>query len=155
MPDSMLAVTPSGDMRKSRGARVNVLSSQCRTCCRSACGTPSIVVMISTGNRAEKSATASKECGSSRSAYSVTLARIIGSSAATDRGVNTLFTSLRIFVWSGGSIMMTSAGMSGFGSSMNMSRLTPLAEEYVSQSFSAGATSLSYRDSAQKPYFSE
>ena len=44
-------------------------------------------------------------------------------------GVNTLLTSLRITVCSGGSIMMTSFGCVGSGSARYMSRVMPLADE--------------------------
>ena len=69
------------------------------------------------------------------------------------RGVNTRLTSLRIFSCSGGSIEMITLG-TGMASSwaLTMSSVAPLADEYVSWSLVAGATS-SYRDSAQKSHW--
>ena len=92
-------------------------------------GTPSIVLMISTGKSAAKSSTTSNDGGSRASATAVIFARIIGSSAAIARGVNTLLTSLRITVCSGGSIMMINGGCVGSGSARYMSKVMPLADE--------------------------
>ena len=66
----------------------------------------------------------------------------MSSREAIARGVKTLLTNLRIFWCSGGSIEMITLG-GGIASSwaFTTSRVAPLAEEYVSWSFVAGATS--------------
>ena len=75
--------------------------------------------MISTGNGPAKSATASNVVASveRRRGSRRSTSRIIGSSAATARGVNTRLTSFRNRSCSGGSIMMMLVCfMLGFGS---------------------------------------
>ena len=148
MPTATEASKPSAVMCICPGLRSNSRSFQIRICCRSSSGTPSIAVMISTGNNAEKSATMSKEVGSSVAMTSWIFSRTMSSRLAIARGVNTLLTSLRIFWCSGGSIEMITLG-SGMACSgaFTMSRVAPLADEYVSWSLVAGATS-SYRVSA-------
>ena len=88
-------------------SRRRLASSQWRICWRSPSGTPSMREITSTGNSAEKSATASKSAGSSRSSRNpVITSRIMGSSATMARGVNTRLTRARMTSCSGGSIMM-------------------------------------------------
>ena len=124
------------------GWRSSSRSNQWRIWSRSSFGTPSIVVMTSFGKSAEKSATTSNDAGSSASMRSYTFSRTMSSNDAMARGVKTLLTSLRIFWCSGGSIEMITLG-TGMASScaFTMSRVAPLADEYVSWSLVAGATS--------------
>lgn len=55
---------PASGMVTDPDSRVSVSSSHTRMFCRCSSGTPSMRVMISTGNRAEKSATTSNPAGS-------------------------------------------------------------------------------------------
>ena len=98
---------PSRRPRSAPGSRVSDTSIQCRICwATSSSCIPSMVVITSTGNGAENSCTASNPSGSTRlrylSIFSMTNPFVTGSHA----GVKTLFSRLRMFRWSGGSIRM-------------------------------------------------
>ena len=99
--------------------------------------------MISTGNGADRSATASNVSRSaSGSRNPLITSRTIGSRAVTARGVNTRLTSARNRSCSGGSIMMIIPRLRMSSASLvNVDRSTPWALEKPRQSRWAATTS--------------
>ena len=92
-----------------------------------------MVVMTSTGNSAEKSCTMSKPSGSTADRYLWISALTIGCCDWIARGVNTLFSRLRMWRWLGGSITMIEP-CSVTSPLRTMDRSTPRAEEKDSKS---------------------
>ena len=88
------------------GSRCSDSSIHSLTCWRYSGGTPSIWVITSTGKNTEKSATTSNSAFPAAPRNCSIVAVIMSVSAPMARGVNTLFTRLRITRCSGGSMEM-------------------------------------------------
>ena len=121
-PATTAAMSSSGPIVKSR--IFTRAWDHSRNCALSPSGIPNISEMTANGSGKARSAIRSiSPRSATASRCSSTMRSIIGARSATRRGVNTLLTSLRKRVWSGGSMLRIEVSSRGALSGNNSARI--------------------------------